>query len=225
MKNENNNMTEVVFILDRSGSMSGLEEDTIGGFNAMIKKQKKAEGNARITTVLFDDKLEVLHNRLDIREVGEITEDEYYVRGCTALLDAIGYTIKEISGMQKKEGENKPEKTIFIITTDGMENSSKHYDYKKVKKMVEKKKEKNWEFIFMGANIDAIEVGAKFGVSASRAVNYTCDSVGTKLNFTAMAGILGSAMKARSAKEMSMCIEEDGALDEIRRDYEKRGAK
>lgn len=178
-------LTEIVFILDRSGSMGGLELDTIGGYNSMLSKQKKQEGQAYVSTVLFDDRQEVLHDRVCLENVKPITEKEYYVRGCTALLDAVGGAIHHIGNVHKyTREEEQPENTIFIITTDGMENSSKKYTYDKVKQMVERQKEKyGWEFLFLGANIDAIEVAGRFGIAPERASNYHCDSKGTELNY------------------------------------------
>ena len=164
-------LTEVVFILDRSGSMSGLEADTIGGFNSMIAKQKKEEGEAYISTVLFDDTCEVLYDRVPVNKVEPMNDNQYYVRGCTALLDAIGGAIHHIVNVHKyAREEDRPEKTLFIITTDGMENASRQYSYEKVKEMVERQKEKyGWEFLFLGANIDAIDVAGKFGIDSNRA--------------------------------------------------------
>ncbi len=216
-------LTEIVFILDRSGSMSGLEADTIGGYNSMLKKQKSEEGEVIISTVLFDDRAEVLHDRKNLDQVKPITDKDYYVRGCTALLDAIGGAIKHISKVQKEAGDERPEKTLFIITTDGMENASRKYTYDKVKKMVEKKKEKNhWEFIFMGANIDAISVAGKFGVAANRAVTYECDSTGTALNFNVMSKMVSCARACGSACEMEEAFNDDELLAPIQEDYKKR---
>jgi len=217
-------LTEIVFIMDRSGSMSGLEHDTIGGFNSMLKKQKKEKGEAVISTVLFDDRMEVLHDRKAIGEVKTMTDKEYYVRGSTALLDAVGGAIHHIGHVQKEMAEEeKPEKTLFIITTDGMENASRQYSYDKVKKMVEKKKKKNnWEFIFLGANMDAVAVAGQFGVAPERAVRYECDGAGTKLNFHVMSKMVSRARACGSAAEMSAAFDEDEALAEIRDDYEKR---
>ncbi len=215
-------LTEVVFILDRSGSMRGLEADTIGGFNSLLEKQKKEEGEAIISTVLFDDRVEVLHDRVSVKEVKNMTDREYYVRGCTALLDAIGTAVHHIGKVQKHMPENeRPEKTLFIITTDGMENASHEYDHEKVKKMIEKKKTKNgWEFLFLGANIDAVKVAGNFGIAANRAVNYKCDSIGTKHNFNALAKTVGAFRKARSVEEADMCMM--ACCAEINRDYEER---
>ncbi len=178
-------LTEIVFILDRSGSMSGLEADTIGGFNSLIKKQKKEPGEAIVSTVLFDDTCEVIHDRVPMDKVKAMNEDTYFVRGCTALLDDVGGAIHHIGNIHKyARDEDRPEKTMFIITTDGMENSSRRYTYKKVKQMVERQKERyGWEFLFLGANMDAIEAAGHIGIHADRAVTYQCDEVGTALNF------------------------------------------
>lgn len=179
------NLTEIVFILDRSGSMSGLEADTIGGFNSMIERQKSAEGEALISTVLFDNLSEVIHDRVSVQDIKPMTRDDYTVRGCTALLDAIGGAIHHIGNIHKyARAEDVPEHTMFVITTDGMENASRRYDSEKVKKMIERQKEKyGWEFLFLGANIDAVETARQFGISEDRAVNYHSDSEGTRLNY------------------------------------------
>ncbi len=179
------NLTELVFILDRSGSMAGLEADTIGGFNSMIEKQKKAEGEALVSTVIFDNVSEVIHDRVNLRDIKPMTEDDYTVRGCTALIDAIGSAIKHIGNIHKyAREEDVPEHTVFIITTDGMENASRIYTSDEVKKMISRQKEKyGWEFLFLGANIDAVETAKHFGISADRAVNYNSDSDGTALNY------------------------------------------
>ncbi len=182
------NLSELVFILDRSGSMAGLESDTIGGYNAMLEKQKKEEGEANVTTVLFDDKIETLHKRVSLQEISKITEKEYYVRGCTALLDAIGQTIHQMGNVQKyAKEEDRAGKVLFIITTDGYENASKEYTFEKIKKMIEHQKEcYKWEFVFLGANIDAIETAKKFGITEDYATNYVADTRGTELNYEAM---------------------------------------
>ena len=179
------NLTEIVFILDRSGSMSGLEADTIGGFNSMIEKQKKENGEALISTVLFDNVSEVIHDRVPVQKVESMTDSDYSVRGCTALLDAIGGAIHHIGNVHKYARiEDVPEHTLFVITTDGMENASRRYDSEKVKKMIERQKEKyGWEFLFLGANIDAVETAKHFGIGADRAVNYHSDHAGTQLNY------------------------------------------
>jgi len=178
-------MTELVFIIDRSGSMSGLEKDTIGGFNSMIEKQKKEDGKAVISTVLFDSESTVIHDRLPPEKVKQMTEKEYFTCGCTALLDAVGGAIHHIGNVHKyARREDVPEKTMFIITTDGYENASKRYDYDKVRKMIERQKEKyGWEFIFLGANIDAAAEAKRFGIGTDYAVNYKCDKEGTALNY------------------------------------------
>ena len=179
------NLTEIVFILDRSGSMSGFESDTIGGFNSMLAKQKREQGEALVSTVLFDNVCEVLHDRMEIGKIAPMTERDYTVRGCTALLDAIGGAIHHIGNIHKyARAEDVPEHTLFVITTDGMENASRSYTAEKVKKMIERQKTKyGWEFLFLGANIDAVETARHFGIAPDRAANYRCDSKGTALNF------------------------------------------
>lgn len=217
-------LTEIVFILDRSGSMSGLESDTIGGYNSMIEKQKKEEGEALISTVLFDGQTDVLHDRVPLDKISPITEKEYYVRGSTALLDAVGGAIHHIGNVHKyAREEDVPEKTLFIITTDGMENSSRQYSYDKVKKMIEKQKEKyHWEFIFLGANIDAVGVADRFGVDRQHAVRYECDSAGTALNFQVMNKMVSCARGAKSARAMNEAFCSEEMLDEVREDYKRR---
>ena len=213
------NLTELVFILDRSGSMNGLESDTIGGFNSMLKKQKEQPGNCRITTVLFNDTNEVLHDRIDIKAVGEITSREYFVSGCTALLDAVGKTIKKINQVQKNTADDyRANKVLFVITTDGMENASKEYSYDKVKKMVEKQKKKhNWEFIFLGANIDAVNVANRFGVEKNRAVNFHNDSEGIALNYAVLCETMSNY---RAAPQNANIAPNWG--DKISTDYKNR---
>ena len=176
------NLTELVFILDRSGSMAGLEADTIGGFNAMIEKQRGEPGEAVISTVLFDNETEVIHDRIPLDSVPRLTEKEYYVRGCTALLDAVGGAIHHIGNVHKyAREEDRPEKTLFVITTDGMENASRRYTYDKVKAMIERQRETyGWEFLFLGANIDAAREAARFGIRADCAADYHADSIGTE---------------------------------------------
>ena len=175
------NLTELVFILDRSGSMAGLEEDTIGGFNAMIRRQQEERGEAYVSTVLFDNDSTVIHDRVDIRKIEPMTRKEYYVRGCTALLDAVGGAIHHIGNVHKyAREEDRPEKTLFVITTDGMENASHKYSYEKLKAMIRRQKETyGWEFLFLGANIDAAREAARFGIGADRAANYHADRRGT----------------------------------------------
>ena len=174
------NLTEMVFILDRSGSMSGLESDTIGGFNGMIERQKKEEGEALVSTVLFSDESKVIHDRVDLQKIEPMTDKQYYVGGCTALIDAIGSAIHHIGNVHKyAREEDRPEHTIFVITTDGMENASHRYTSDQVKAMVQRQKDKyGGEFLFLGANIDAVETAAHFGIEESRAVNYHCDPIG-----------------------------------------------
>ena len=191
-------LTELVMILDRSGSMQGLEADTIGGFNSMIEKQKKEEGEAYVSVVLFDDDAEVTYDRVPVRKVEPMTDRQYYVRGCTALLDAIGQSIHHIAQIHKyAREEDIPEKTLFIIITDGMENASRHYDYERVRRMIEHEKEKyHWEFLFLGANIDAVRTAGRFGISAGRAVDFENDSQGTRLNYEVMSDAVSCARRA-----------------------------
>lgn len=187
-------MTELVFILDRSGSMSGLESDTIGGFNSMIARQKQEAGEALVSTVLFDSESVVIHDRLSLAKVPPLTEKEYFTRGCTALLDAVGGAIHHVGNIHKyARREDVPEKTMFIITTDGYENASRRYNYETVRRMIQRQKEKyGWEFLFLGANIDAVETAGHLGIAPDRAVNYHCDSVGTRLNYE----VVGQAVAA-----------------------------
>ncbi len=212
-------MTELVFILDRSGSMSGLEKDTIGGFNAMIEKQRKEPGSTLVSTVLFDNKSETIHDRLPLDKVPHLTEDQYYVMGCTALLDAVGKTVERIRMIHKyARREDVPEKTVFVITTDGLENASHHYTYRQVRKMIEtQKKTCGWEFLFLGANIDAVAEAERFGIDASRSVNYCCDSAGTALNFE----VVSDAVKTL---RMSQTLTESWKAP-IEKDYKRRGKR
>ena len=214
-----NNITELVFILDRSGSMSGLEKDTIGGFNSMIEKQKKQEGECYVSTVLFDNESEVIHDRIKLSEIKPMTEEDYYVRGCTALIDAIGGAIHHIGNVHKyARPEDVPEHTMFIITTDGMENASHRYTSDRVKHMIERQKEKNsWEFLFIGANIDAVETAAQYGIDSDRAVDYCADEKGTKILY---ATVSESICQMRA----SAPLQSDWS-EEINKDYEKRGKK
>lgn len=191
-------MTEIVFILDRSGSMSGLEADTIGGFNAMLEKQRKEPGEALISTVLFDNTSEVIHDRLPLDQIPRMTEREYYVRGCTALLDAVGGAVHHISNIHRyARKEDIPEKTLFVITTDGMENASHRYDYEQVRRMIEQKKEIGWEFLFLGANIDAAKEAARFGIEKEFAADYHCDSIGTQVNYEAVCDAISDVRASR----------------------------
>ena len=213
------NLTELVFIIDRSGSMSGLERDIIGGFNSMIEKQKKAEGEALVSTVLFDNLSDVLHDRVNVKDISPMTENDYTVRGTTALLDAIGGAIHHIGNVHKyARPEDVPEHTIFVITTDGMENASRHYSSDKVKKMIERQKEKyGWEFLFLGANIDAVETASHFGIGADRAVNYNCDSEGTALNYEVLDEAISCVRSSATLKaDWKKRIDED---------YKRRGRK
>ena len=211
------NLTEIVFILDRSGSMSGLEGDTIGGFNAMIEKQKREPGEALISTVLFDNENEVIHDRVDIQKIEPMTDKEYYVRGCTALLDAVGGAIHHIGNVHKyAREEDRPEKTLFVITTDGMENASRKYSYDRLKMMIERQKEKyGWEFIFLGANIDAAKEAARFGIDESCAANYHADSKGTAVIYEAMSEVVGNV---RACRPMNADWKKN-----VDADYKKRG--
>ncbi len=192
----NKDCTELVFILDRSGSMAGLESDTIGGFNAMIEKQKKTAGACWVSTVLFSDRSQVVHDRLPLEKVPPMTDKEYFVGGCTALLDAIGDAVKHISNIHKyAREEDVPEHTLFVITTDGMENASHRYGSDEVKKLIEMRKEQGWEFLFLGANIDAVETAKRFGIREDRAVNYHADAAGTALNYEVLSEAV-SCMRA-----------------------------
>lgn len=212
-------LTELVFILDRSGSMSGLESDTVGGFNSMIEKQKKEPGEAVVTTVLFDDRYEVLHDRINLGELDGMASGEYFVRGMTALLDAVGRTIVSIADVQERTAEDeRAEHVMFVITTDGMENASREFTYEKVKKMVEyRKSEFGWEFIFLGANIDAVKTAGRFGIGADRAANYHADSEGTSRSFYS----IGEAVRnLRSSNAISREWKKEA--DE---DFKRRGRK
>lgn len=206
------NLSEIVFLLDRSGSMSGLEKDTIGGFNAMIEKQKKEQGEALISTVLFDHEMKVLHDRVKVQDVKPISEKDYQVRGCTALLDAMGGAIHHIGNVHKyARNEDVPEHTIFVITTDGMENASSHYSSSKVRTMVERQKEKyGWEFLFLGANMDAIAAAKDFGIEEDKAVEYRSDDIGTRLNYAVMSeAICEFRTKGTVEKSWKQKIEND----------------
>ncbi len=214
-----NNITELVFILDRSGSMAGLENDTIGGFNSMIEKQKKQEGCCYVSTVLFDNVSEVLHDRVKLADVPKMTDNDYTVRGCTALIDAIGGAIHHIGNIHKyARAEDVPEHTMFVITTDGQENASHCYTSEQVKKMIERQKEKyGWEFLFIGANIDAVETAARYGISSDRAVNYNADAKGTHILYESVAK---AVCNVRARAPLSADWSED-----INADYLKRSKK
>ena len=216
MEKKRNDLTELVFILDRSGSMAGLESDTIGGFNGLIDKQKKVDGKAFVTTVLFDNQQKTVHDRVDLAEVAPMTEKEYYVGGSTALLDAVGDTVTHIEQIHKYvRPEDVPAHTMVVITTDGMENSSHRWRAADVKKLVEKKKEGGWEFLFLGANIDAVSEAARFGIDADRAVRYCNDSVGVRKNFSAVG-------KAMASLRRDACMPASWK-EEIEEDYKSRG--
>ena len=207
-----NNITELVFILDRSGSMSGLEADTIGGFNSLIEKQRGQDGECCVSTVLFDNDSQVLHDRVRLADVKPMTDRDYTVRGCTALLDAIGGAIRHIAHIHKyARPEDVPEHTVFVITTDGMENASRHYDAERVKRMIEHEKEKyGWEFLFLAANIDAVSTARRFGIGADRAVNYHADRQGTEIIYDTVAEAVCSVRAARPlSAEWSARINED----------------
>ncbi len=209
-------LTELVFILDRSGSMGGLEADTIGGFNSLLEKQKREEGEALVSTVLFDNEIQVLHDRVRLEEVPPMTEHDYFVRGCTALLDAVGGAIHHIGNIHKyARAEDVPEHTLVVITTDGLENASRRYDAPKVKKMVQRQQEKyGWEFLFLGANIDAVETAGHFGIAPQRAANYHSDHAGTALNYEVLSQAVCSV---RSGAPLSADWKEP-----IDRDFKKR---
>lgn len=220
-------LTEVVFILDRSGSMRGLERETIEGFNKVLSKQKNGEGEVIVSTILFNERSKVVHNRVDIGNVRPMTEDTYRVSGCTALLDAVGDAIKHIVNVRKhSRPENIPEKTLFVITTDGMENSSHYYTYSDIKRMIEKQKERyNWEFIFLGANIDAVEVAGHFGIEASRAVDYTYDTIGFELSYDAINDVIEDVRCAKSAEDLGARITKNAGLHAVRMDHKRRGRR
>ncbi len=210
------NLTELVFILDKSGSMSGLEKDTIGGFNGMIERQKKEEGEALVSTVLFSDESTVLHDRVNLSKIEPMTDRQYYVGGCTALIDAIGGAIHHIGNVHKyAREEDRPEHTVFVITTDGMENASRRYTSDQVKAMVRRQKEKyGWEFLFLGANIDAVETAARFGIAEDRAVNFCNDAQGQALNY---AEVSEAVRTVRACRPLTRSWKQ-----KIEKDYEAR---
>ena len=209
-------MVEVVFILDRSGSMAGMEPDTIGGFNSTLESQRKENGEVLWSTVLFDNHHEVIHDRVPIEKIEKLTEREYYVRGCTALLDAIGRAVKHIGNVHKyARAEDVPEKTLFVITTDGMENASKEYSYKEVKRMIERQSEKyGWEFLFLGANMDAVSEAGRMGIRPERAATFHNDAEGIALNYQAIDRAMSSVRRT--------CSVDDDILATVREDYAKR---
>ena len=212
-----NGITELVFILDRSGSMRGLEADTIGGFNSMLEKQKRESGQCWVTTVLFDHMTEVLHDRLPLEKVPPITGNEYFVRGSTALLDAVGSTIEHIVSIHRYvRPEDVPEHTVFVITTDGYENASRKYDARKVKEMIRHEQEKyGWEFLFLGANIDAVASACRLGIDETHAANYVCDPCGTQLNYTAVNDVVRSVRRSKGVPA--------DWKSQIDADYKRRG--
>ena len=212
-------LTELVFILDKSGSMGGLEADTIGGYNSMLAKQQAVEGECRITTVLFNNNYELLHDCIDLKAVSAITEKEYQVGGSTALLDAIGMTIHKIGNAQKHTADDyRAEKVIFVIVTDGEENSSREYSAEMIKAQIERQKTKfGWEFIFLGANIDSVQTAGRFGIAPDRAVDYLADSEGTELNFKVMAQAVATFREAGTVDE--------ACFEEIRKDVKRRGSR
>lgn len=213
-------LTELVFILDRSGSMAGLEKDTIGGFNAMIEKQQKEPGEALVSTVLFDHLSEVIHDRVPMGEVKPLTDETYYVRGCTALLDAVGSAIHHIGNVHKyARRRDVPEKTLFVITTDGMENASRRYSYEKVQRMIKRQKEKyGWEFLFLGANMDAAAEAARFGIGKDMTADYHSDEKGTALNYQ----VLSDAVTQVRCSSAPLRADWKQRIDE---DYLRRGGK
>lgn len=220
-------LTEIVYILDRSGSMAGLEEDTIGGFNSMMAKQKETGEKALVSTVLFDDECEVIHDRVPIAKIEKMTDKQYYVRGCTALLDAVGGAIHHIGNIHKyAREEDRPDKTIFVITTDGMENASSNYSYEKVQKMVKRQQKKyGWEFIFIGANIDAYAVGQKFGFRKDRTVNYIADDMGTANVYDGVSLAINTVLACPDFMSVSENLSKSGWSDNIEADYNRRGGK
>ena len=212
------NLTELVFVLDKSGSMAGLESDTIGGYNSLLEKQKKEDGEAVVSTVLFNDEVDLIHDRVNLSQIEKLTDKEYFVGGCTALLDAVGTTIKRVNKIRNElKEEYIPSKTLFVIITDGYENASKEYSYQKIKEMIQKQKEAGWEFIFLGANIDAIEEASKVGISEDRAVSYCCDPIGVDINYCALDCAISSMRKTGM-------VEESWSLA-IGRDFDERGKK
>ena len=212
-------MTEIVFILDRSGSMAGLEKDTIGGFNAMLEKQKQEPGEVLVSTVLFDHQSEVIHDRVPLGQVSKMTEKEYFVRGSTALLDALGGAVHHIGNVHKyARAEDRPQKTLFVITTDGMENASRQYTYEKVQAMIRQRREEyGWEFIFLGANMDAVEEAKRFGIGPEGAVDYLADKAGTALSYQAIGNVIKAVRRGAP-----VCAE---SLGSVREDFKRRNKK
>lgn len=213
------NLTELVFILDRSGSMAGMESDTIGGFNAVLEKNRKAEGDAVVSVVLFDNYSEVLVDRVPVEQMRPLTEEDYSVRGCTALLDAVGSSVKFIDRVQRYLPEgHRPGKTVFVITTDGMENASRRFGYREVKSLIERKQEDGWEFLFLGANIDVAAEAGRLGIPKSRFANYVCDSAGSGVMYDAVATATCAMRSAPSDQPV-----DDSWAAPIREDARKRG--
>ena len=211
-KKTRNNLTELVFILDRSGSMAGLEDDTIGGYNSVIARQKKELGEALVTTVLFDDQVEILHDRVNLKQLSPISEQDYFVRGSTALLDAVGKTINRIVRTERQTSDDlRADKVMFVIITDGMENASREYNFEKVKTMIQHEKEKyGWEFVFLGANMDAVSAAADIGISSNRSANYNPDKMGTRLNYEAINSVVSELrMNNNVGEEWKTFIDED----------------
>lgn len=213
-------MTELVFILDHSGSMSGLEKDTIGGFNSMLEKQRREPGEAVVSTILFDNRIEVIHDRVPLADVPDLTDRDYFVRGCTALLDAVGGAIHHIGNVHRyARKKDVPEKTLFIITTDGMENASRYYTYDKVSHMIRRQKKRyGWEFLFLGANIDAAAEAERFGIDKAMAADYHCDEIGTALNYE----VISEAITSVRANAAPLSADWKKKIDA---DYKKRGGK
>lgn len=210
-----NNITELIFILDKSGSMAGLEKDTVGGFNSMLEKQKREKGKCLVSTVLFSGECEVLHDRISIDEIERLTAEDYCVGGCTALVDAVAGAIKHTEKVHRYiRKEDVPDNTLFVITTDGEENASHRYSSEEVKSMIEEKKKLGWEFLFLGANIDAVETAKHYGISEDRAVNYHADSVGTKMNYEALSDAVCCIRQSKPLKSTWK--------KSIERDFKKR---
>ena len=212
----NEHLTELVFLLDRSGSMAGLEQDTIGGFNAMLTRQKRESGEALVTTLLFDHLTEVVHDRIPLQSVSPMTEKDYQVRGCTAFIDALGWAIRHIETIHRYANpQDRPERTLFVITTDGMENASRHFTAEEVKRMVQQKqKESHWEFLFLGANMDALDTARHYGIREDRAVNFRCDPEGTAVNYSAISDAVSDF---RACRPLSASWKE-----KIEEDYRRR---
>ena len=212
-------MTELVFILDRSGSLSGLETDTSGGFNSRIAKQKKEAGEALVSTVLFDNESVIIHDRLPLEDVPPMTEKEYFTLGCTALLDAIGYGVEKMVSIQRHlPADERAEKVIFVITTDGLENASKRFSYEKIRRLIEREKERyGWEFLFLGANMDAVQEAARFGIGADRAVRFENDAQGVAVNYHVVSETVSRMREAP-------CCASIGAewKEQIEADFQKR---